>query len=463
MKKLISMFLLTCFLMLLSTAVFGQEGTEMTEAGEEMATMVESATDTAMEEEPAEDASAINAYAIDNMFLFVAAVLVLFMQAGFAMLESGLNHAKNTVNILFKNLMDLSVGVLLFYTLGYSIMYGDSMLGGWFGFAGFGVSSTGPEAAAGALHPQVDWLFQVAFAATAATIVSGAVAGRLKFEAYLIYSAILTGLIYPISGFWKWGGGWLDQMGFYDFAGSIVVHAVGGFAGLAGAIVLGPRIGRFAPDGSPKAQPGHSLPLAALGVFILWIGWYGFNPGSQLAIAGAANTNAVMLIAANTTLAAAAGAVFAMIFAWFLFKKPDITMALNGALAGLVGITANCDSVTNGEAIIIGVVAGILVVLGIRMLDALRIDDPVGAFPVHGLCGVWGGVATGIFGDYTLMTQIIGSVVIPIWAFAAMFILFTILKAMNILRVSEKEELVGLDISEHGEEAYNGFQFFSTQ
>jgi Amt family ammonium transporter len=409
------------------------------------------------------DVGAENAYAIDNFFLFICAVLVLFMQAGFAMLESGLNNAKNTVNILFKNLMDLSVGALLYYFIGYSLMYGDDLMGGWFGFAGFGIGSEGPAPEAGALHPQVDWLFQVAFAATAATIVSGAVAGRLKFKAYLIYSAILTGLIYPISGFWKWGGGWLDQMGFYDFAGSLVVHAVGGFAGLAGAIVLGPRIGRFTKDGQPQAMPGHNLTLAALGVFILWIGWYGFNPGSQLAIAGADNTNVVMLIAVNTTLAAAAGAVLAMLTAWFLFRKPDLTMALNGVLAGLVGITANCDSVSNGEAIFIGIVAGILVVLGIRMLDALKIDDPVGAWPVHGLCGIWGGLATGFFGGHPIGAQIVGSLVIPIWAFVTMLILFVILKAAGILRVSEEEELRGLDITEHGEEAYSGFQFFTTQ
>lgn len=403
---------------------------------------------------------AVSAYAIDNMFLFIAAVFVLFMQAGFAMLESGLNAAKNTVNILFKNLMDLSVGVLLFYAVGYSLMYGDSFLGGWFGFEGFGIGANAPDAASGELHPQVDWLFQVAFAATAATIVSGAVAGRMKFASYLVYSAFLTGLIYPISGFWKWGGGWLDALGFYDFAGSVIVHAVGGFAGLAGAIVLGPRLGRFAKDGTPQALPGHNLTLASLGVFILWIGWYGFNPGSQLAIHGADNTNAVMLIAVNTTLAAAAGAVFAMLCAWTMFKKPDLTMALNGALAGLVGITANCDSVTNNEALVIGLVAGILVVLGIVSLDKLGIDDPVGAWPVHGLCGVWGGVATGIFGGYAMSPQLIGSIVIPVWAFCTMFVLFFILKKLDILRVSREEEIKGLDIGEHGEEAYAGFQIF---
>lgn len=404
----------------------------------------------------------INAYAIDNFFLFIAAVLVLFMQAGFAMLEAGLNSTKNTVNILFKNIMDLSAGAILYYLVGYGLMYPGAG-NGWFAFAGFGVSEAGVTPAAGALHPQVDWLFQVAFAATAATIVSGAVAGRLKFSAYLIYSVILTGFIYPISGYWKWGGGWLDQLGFYDFAGSLVVHAVGGFAGLAGAIVLGPRIGRFGKNGNSKPMPGSNLALSALGVLILWIGWYGFNPGSQLAISGADNTNAVMLIAANTTLAAAAGTVAAMLLAWSLFKKPDLTMALNGALAGLVGITANCDSVTNIESIIIGIVAGFLVVGGIMLLEKLKIDDPVGAWPVHGLCGIWGGIATGIFGGHPIIAQIIGSIVIPIWAFFTMFLLFYALKSLNLLRVSEEEEIIGLDISEHQEEAYAGFQIFTVE
>ena len=404
----------------------------------------------------------INAYAIDNFFLFIAAVLVLFMQAGFAMLEAGLNSTKNTVNILFKNIMDLSAGAILYYLVGYGLMYPGAG-NGWFAFAGFGVSEAGVTPAAGALHPQVDWLFQVAFAATAATIVSGAVAGRLKFSAYLIYSVILTGFIYPISGYWKWGGGWLDQLGFYDFAGSLVVHAVGGFAGLAGAIVLGPRIGRFGKNGNSKPMPGSNLALSALGVLILWIGWYGFNPGSQLAISGADNTNAVMLIAANTTLAAAAGTVAAMLLAWSLFKKPDLTMALNGALAGLVGITANCDSVTNIESIIIGIVAGFLVVGGIMLLEKLKIDDPVGAWPVHGLCGIWGGISTGIFGGHPIIAQVIGSLVIPIWAFFTMFLLFYALKSLNLLRVSEEEEIIGLDISEHQEEAYAGFQIFTVE
>jgi Amt family ammonium transporter len=305
------------------------------------------------------------------------------------------------------------------------------------------------------LHPQVDWLFQAAFAATAATIVSGAVAGRMKFVSYLVYTIAITGLVYPVSGFWKWGGGWLDSLGFHDFAGSLVVHAVGGFAGLAGAIVLGPRIGRFPEPGKSQPILGHSLPLAALGVFILWIGWYGFNPGSQLAFTGEMNTSATMLIAVNTTLAAAAAGLCAMLASWALFKKPELSMALNGVLAGLVGITANCDCVSNFEAIFIGAVAGVLVVSGILLLDRLAVDDPVGAWPVHGLCGVWGGIATGLFGTgKSLLAQLVGSAAIAIWAFVTMFALFLVLRHLGMLRVSAQEEIEGLDIGEHGMHAY---------
>ena len=405
-----------------------------------------------------ETASAVSqtdqiAFALDNITLLICAVLVLFMQAGFAMLEAGLNTAKTAVNILSKNLMDLSVGVLLYFLVGYGLMY-PGEFNGYLGFAGVGISDFDPaDAAPGALHPQVDFLFQVAFAATAATIVSGAVAGRMKFGAYVVYSAILTGLIYPISGAWKWGGGWLDAMGFYDFAGSIVVHAVGGFAGLAGAIVLGPRLGRFS-EGRSTPIPGHNLTFAALGVFILWVGWYGFNPGSQLVFSDAENASATMLIATNTTLAPAAGALACLVLAWFMFGKPDLTMGLNGALGGLVGITANCDSVSNEQALIIGAVAGALVLLGVVLLEKLKIDDPVGAFPVHGLAGIWGGLATGIFGGHPMIAQITGSVVIPIWAFVTMFIVFSVLKVSGFLRVSPEEESVGLDISEHGMRAY---------
>ncbi|QDT46242.1 Ammonium transporter NrgA [Symmachiella dynata] len=415
------------------------------------------------EEAPAEEVVVISndelSFAVDNIVLFLSAVLVILMQPGFAMVEAGFNASKNTVNILFKNLMDLCIGCLLFYLVGYGLMYpGDSAINGYFGFAGIGVTEGADRvtAAPGALDPQVDFLFQVAFAATAATIVSGAVAGRMKFSAYLVYSAVLTGLIYPISGMWKWGGGWLDAMGFADFAGSIVVHAVGGFAGLAGAIVLGPRIGRYTAEGKSVPMPGHNLAIATLGVFILWVGWFGFNPGSQLAFTGTDNTMATMLIALNTMLAAAAGGFAAMMLSWVMFKKPDLSMALNGVLAGLVGITANCDQVTNLQSIIIGAVAGVLVVMGIIALDKLKIDDPVGAFPVHGLCGIWGGVATGIFGNSAdFVTQVIGSTVIPAWAFLTMLPLFLGLKAIGMLRVDADEEVAGLDMVEHGMAAYS--------
>ncbi len=407
-------------------------------------------------------------YTINTLIMFVCAVLVLFMQAGFAMLEMGLNSAKNVINILFKNVMDLSIGVLLFLFLGFGLMYpGEDNWNGLFGFGGSFVSRDLEEVnrdddGAVLYSSAADFLFQVAFAATAATIVSGAVAGRMRFASYLVYSAFLTGLIYPISGMWKWGEGFLDQMGFQDFAGSVVVHAVGGFAGLAGALVLGPRIGRFV-KGRSVPIPGHNIAFAGLGVFILWIGWYGFNPGSQLVYFGAADAEATTFIALTTTIAAAAGAVAAMIVAWSLFSKPDVTMALNGALAGLVGITANCDQVTQVGALIIGGVAGVLVVLGVIALDKLRIDDPVGAFPVHGLCGVWGGLATGILGVNIpegldrmgyIGVQALGTVVIASWAFITMLLLFLVLRLLGVLRVSAEDEMAGLDITEHGMHGY---------
>ncbi|MCB0044817.1 MAG: ammonium transporter [Caldilineaceae bacterium] len=395
------------------------------------------------------------AYALDNIVLLISAVLVLFMQAGFAMVETGFNSAKNAVNIMFKNIIDLGAGVVIYWLIGFSIMYGANIIiPGWLAFSGFGISSVPPEALPGNLNPQVDFLFQAAFAATAATIVSGAVAGRMKVSGYLIYSVAITAIIYPISGYWKWGGGWLDAMGFYDFAGSILVHAVGGFAALAAVIVLGPRIGRFSKDGKNPFPP-HSMGLATLGVFILFVGWFGFNPGSQLAFAGAANTNATMLIATNTALAAAAGTLLAMAYSWIRHGKPDLGYTLNGMLAGLVGITANCDSVTNVEALIIGAVAGVLVGIGIDLLEAWKIDDTVGAWPVHGLVGIWGGLATGIFGGHPLVAQIVGSIVVPAWAFGTSFVLFSILKAAGLLRVSPEEEQAGLDLSEHGMGAYD--------
>ncbi|MCC9599273.1 ammonium transporter [Stieleria sp. JC731] len=449
-----------------SPEVFAQDAAE---AAAEVA-------ETAPAEEAADTISAADYnYTINTLIMFVCAVLVIFMQAGFAMVEVGLNSAKNTVNILAKNVMDISVGVILFLFIGFALMYPgtpddngvypDSWIAaGYLGAPGAFVSADDTEPGQyGDYSNSADFLFQVAFAATAATIVSGAVAGRMKFGAYLIYSAILTGLVYPISGSWKWGGGFLDAMGFQDFAGSVVVHAVGGFAGLAGAIALGPRLGRYTADGKSVPLPGHNIAFAALGVFILWVGWYGFNPGSQLTYAGAANAAATTYIALTTTIAAAAGAIVALLVGWALFSKPDLTMALNGVLGGLVAITANCDRVSQVESLIIGGIGGALVVLGIVLLDKLKIDDPVGAWPVHGLCGVWGGIATGIFGDLPdgiesvgafITVQVIATVVICAWAFITMGVLFFALKAVGLLRVSPEEEQAGLDVSEHGMQAY---------
>lgn len=430
-------------------------------------------------EEVAEPADLGVGYALDNVMLFIAAVMVFFMQAGFAMVEAGFNSSKNAVNILFKNSMDICVGVLLFFIVGFGIMYptlysneaGWDDVSGYFAFGGVGLDAY-ESAADRTFSPEVDWLFQAVFAATAATIVSGAVAGRMKVAGYLVYSAILTGLIYPVSGYWKWGGGWLTwfgeetadgwSMAFQDFAGSAVVHGVGGFAALAGAIVLGPRIGRFV-NGKSVPMPGHSLPIAALGVFILWFGWYGFNPGSQLAFQSTADIDATMHIAVTTTLAAGAGGLAATLLSWFMFGKPDLSMGLNGILGGLVGITACCDCMSNWMAIVVGVVAGALVVAAILALDKFQIDDPVGAFPVHGVCGVWGCMAIGILpnshlesGATTFGIQLTGTLAICAWSFVTMFILFSVLKGMGILRVTEAEEQKGLDVSEHGMQAYGG-------
>lgn len=456
MKK--KLWYLLSAIALMGTMAFAQE---VPDIPSEVAEVIEEV----VEEAEFYSDSKILAIAIDNIFLMICAVLVIFMQAGFAILESGLNHSKNTVNILMKNVMDFSLGVLLYFFIGYGLMYDDASGSRFFGMPGIlaavepGYEYTTIEAVEADFEmdwalfsTQIDFLFQAAFAATAATIVSGAVAGRMKFAAYLIYTAVLTGIIYPISGYWTWGEGWLYDMEFHDFAGSVIVHAVGGFAGLAGAIVLGPRIGRFGKDKTP--MPGHNLTFAALGVFILLIGWYGFNPGSVLEFHTIDAIQNTMMVAVNTTLSAAAGAIFALVTSWVLDKKPDLTMALNGILAGLVGITANADIVNNISAVVIGVISGILVVGGIKLLEAVKIDDPVGAWPVHGLCGIWGVIAAAIFGGAPWGAQIAGAVAIPLYAFVTMFALFSILKAVGLLRVSEEDEMLGLDLSEHGQSAY---------
>ena len=399
---------------------------------------------------------------INNVWLLVTAFLVMFMQPGFAMVEAGFTRAKNTSNILMKNLMDFSIGSLTFWFIGYSIMYGGSLLGGLIGnpLEKIFFNSNG----FGDYADMSDLLFQTVFAATAATIVSGAMAERTKFNAYIIFSIAVTLIIYPISGHWKWGGGWLDQLGFQDFAGSTLVHSVGGWLGLIGAAILGPRIGKYA-NGKPKAIPGHNLAYGALGVFILWFGWFGFNPGSELSATGG-STIAIGHIAITTNLAAAAGAVTAMFVSWMKYKRPVFSLSLNGALAGLVAITAGCNVVSPAGAVAIGAIAGIVLVYSVILFDQiLRIDDPVGAISVHGVCGALGTLLVGVFatdagllytGSFKLLgIQAIGVIAVGAGALGTGFILFKILKATNGLRVSKRIEEEGLDVYEHGEGAYN--------
>jgi Amt family ammonium transporter len=403
----------------------------------------------------------------------LAAFLVFFMQAGFAMVEAGFTRAKNAVNIIMKNVMDFSIGVIAFFLVGFHLM-----------FAGDGESLFLLGKTSGGDWGFTFWMFQAVFCATAATIVSGAMAGRTKFISYLAYSAVISAVIYPIFGSWAWGGlldggGWLEGMSapFCDFAGSTVVHSIGGWLALAGALMLGPRIGKYGPDGKPRAIMGHNIPLASLGVFILWFGWFGFNAGSTTTFDGELGRLAV-----TTCLAAAAGAMSAMITAWVLSGKPDGSMTLNGALAGLVAITAGCYTVTPGAAILIGLAGGVVVYMSVVFIDrVLKIDDPVGAVSVHGMCGAWGTLACGLFnaekalgigesnsglfyggGFAQLTTQFIGVGVAFAWAFGLGLVLFYGIKKTIGLRVSREEELKGLDVGEHGMEAYSGFQIFST-
>ena len=396
---------------------------------------------------------------LNYVWTLIAAALVFFMQAGFAMVETGFTRAKSAINILMKNLMDFSMGSIFFWAIGFGIMFGATTTG-WFGTTGFFLSDF---KIGGDPWVLAFWMFQCVFAATAVTIVSGAMAERTKFIGYLIYSAVLCAFIYPIFGSWAWGSlfngnGWLEGLGFIDFAGSTVVHSVGGWAALAGAIVLGPRKGKYDQDGKIHAIPGHNIPLAALGIFILWLGWFGFNPGSTTA----GNTDIAMIFV-NTNLAAAAAAVAAMFTSWALFKKPEISMSLNGALAGLVGITAGCANVSPTSSVIIGAIAGVLVVLSVLFFDRIKIDDPVGAISAHGVCGAWGTLAAGLFNIGGVTTKIISVQLIGIgaafvWAFGTAFILFKLIKATIGLRISEEDELLGVDVVEHGGHAYNDFQ-----
>jgi Amt family ammonium transporter len=403
------------------------------------------------------------AVSIDTIWILIAACLVMLMQAGFALVEAGFTRSKNTANILMKNLMDFSIGSLIFWILGYTLMYGED-IGGFVGkislFFGSNEINGVPDKAS--------LMFQTVFAATAATIVSGAVAERTKFSAYIVFSIAITAVIYPISGHWVWGGGWLSTLStpFHDFAGSTVVHSVGAWVGLMGAIVIGPRIGKYSNTGKPRALPGQNLAFGALGVFILWFGWFGFNPGSQLAAAGSENASAISHIFITTNLAAAAGAVTAMIITWSKYKRPGLSLTLNGALAGLVAITAGCDVVSPGGAVIIGILAGIVLVFGVEFFDkVLKIDDPVGAVSVHGLNGALGTIMVGFFstsnglfyggGAAQLGSQLIGVAAVAAWAMGLGFLVFYILKKTIGVRVSKRIEEEGLDIYEHGESAYN--------
>jgi ammonium transporter, Amt family len=401
---------------------------------------------------------------LDNIWVLVAAVLVIFMQAGFALVEAGLTRGKNVSNIMMKNLMDFCCGVLAFALVGFTIAFGDG--NDLFGHTGWMLDPARYDF--GSLSLPTYFIFQVAFAATAATIVSGAMAERTKFKSYIVYSVFITALVYPVVVHWTWGGGWLTNLDtpFVDFAGSTIVHSVGGWAALMGAMILGPRIGKYGPDGKPRAIPGHSVPFAIVGVFILLVGWFGFNPGSELAA-----DMAVTAIAVTTVLAAAAGAVTSMITIWLLTGKPDVAMTGNGVLAGLVGITAGCAAVSNWGAVIIGGLAGIIVVFAVLFIDRIKIDDPVGAISVHGVCGAWGTLAVGLFategglfygdGADQLVTQFIG--VVAVFAFVTITtgLLFLALKHTIGLRVSAEEEVEGLDVHEHGAAGY-GIEVFSS-
>jgi len=402
------------------------------------------------------------ARSIDTVWVLVTAALVFFMQAGFALVEAGFTRSKNTVNILYKNLMDFAIGSIIFWALGFGLMFGTDISGiigspdlffknGW----------------TGGIPAEAFLIFQTVFAATAATIVSGAMAERTEFKSYLLYSLVISAVIYPVSGHWIWGGGWLSQLStpFVDFAGSTVVHMVGGVIALTGALALGPRIGKYNGN-KVNAIPGHSITLGTLGVFILWIGWFGFNPGSQLAASGTANATAISHIFITTNMAGAAGALAGLLISWMKWGKPSLSFALNGALAGLVGVTAGCAAVTATGAILIGLIAGTVLVYAVTFIDnVLKIDDPVGAISVHGICGALGTILVGFFsesggllyghGTALLVTQLIGVLSVAAWAGATGFILFKILKATVGLRVPKRIEEEGLDIYEHGESAYN--------
>ncbi len=393
---------------------------------------------------------------LDTLWVLLGAILVFWMQPGFALVEAGMTRAKNTANILMKNFCDFMCGSVLYWILGFSLMYGaGSAFFGWQGFFFIGSDSNVPA--------ECTFIFQTVFCATAATIVSGSMAERTKFSMYLMYSVLISALIYPIEGHWSWGGGWLSEMGFHDFAGSTVVHLCGGALALAGAIVLGPRVGKYGRDGQSRAIPGHSLTLCALGVFCLWMGWFGFNPCSTVAATGYANAVSMAHVFVTTNMAAAVGGLTALVYTWMVDGKPSLSMVCNGVLAGLVGITAGCDCVSIGASFIIGVVTSLLMCVSVNVLDKYcHIDDPVGAVSVHGVGGLVGTVLTGVFCDSaidgveaTLGVQTLGAVVVGLFAFVCGMVLFTVLNRTFGLRVDRRIEEEGLDVYEHGESAYN--------
>ncbi|PTX44143.1 ammonium transporter [Christiangramia gaetbulicola] len=397
---------------------------------------------------------------VNNVWMMICTALVFFMHLGFAFLEIGLTRQKNTINILFKNLFIITAGLLLYCLLGFNLMY-PGEFNGFFGFAGFGLSSPLADGTLDLGYNQgytywTDFLFQGMFAATAATIVSGAVAERIKLNSFMIFVILYVGIVYPIAGSWKWGGGFLDEMGFYDFAGSTLVHSVGGWAALVAIYLLGARIGKF-KDGKIGAFPGHNMPFATAGVLILWLGWFGFNGGSVLS----ANPELTSLTLVTTCLAAAAGGVSSFIVSSIRYKNYDITMFLNGILGGLVGITAGADQMSPTDAILIGAIAGAIIVFGVALIDKIRLDDPVGAIAVHLICGIWGTLAVGIFGNMAgldqFFTQLIGVACYAVISIIGSFLIFYIMKVTIGIRVSSKEEIEGLDIHEHGMDAYPDF------
>ena len=401
------------------------------------------------------------AISLDTVWMLLAAMLVFWMQPGFALCEAGFTRSKNTVNILMKNFVDFMLGSLLFFFVGFGFMFGSEGAG-FIGAPNWGDLSFYK----GELPVEGFLIFETVFCATAATIVSGAMAERTKFSMYLIYSAVISLFVYPIEGHWTWGGGWLSQLGFHDFAGSAIVHSVGGVLALTGALALGPRRGKYGKDGKSRAIPGHNLALAALGVFILWLGWFGFNPGSQLAASGEVNRLAISHVFLTTNLAAVAGGVATMFVTWFKYGKPSLSLTLNGILAGLVGITAGCDVVSPCGAVVIGLLCGIVLVYAIEFIDhKLHIDDPVGASSVHGVCGILGTVLTGVLatdggllyggGWHFLGVQCLGIAVIDLWAAVCGVLLFFGIKKTHGLRVEARVEDEGLDIYEHGESCYN--------